>query len=159
MGHYGLVCQKWASSGPRLSSNNTIMAPNTQTQPLATSTSANSITDTSLFCSIGCREKLTHKMLVHNREAWRCSCHPLGNSRKVQERIIVPHLEWVDSLEWFAHKTPESLPTLAVQVELLPEMHNSFHRPLPEAALKPKHITGVADLDAYGAWRPFSTSA
>jgi Fe-S-cluster containining protein len=103
MGHLSSVCRKKPDSG-NIQQGTT--APQ-QAQATRNNTFANEDSDNATwFLSYGCMDEFTHSSLMTNKAAWRSRNHPLSKSSKTQERFIIPHMEWTESMGRFAHCQP-----------------------------------------------------
>jgi hypothetical protein len=82
----------------------------------------------SWFMAYGCQDEFTHAIIQENKAAWRSAHQPKPSSKQIHERILVPHMEWVESLDRFAQRRPHQLPRLSVDVSVLTETHTAFHK-------------------------------
>lgn len=83
-----------------------------------------------------------------NKAAWQASNHHMANSRVIHKSVIVPHMEWIDSIGRFAHRSPPHLPCLTVSVQVLNTTHSAFNRPVPESSTQAVKFNTIADTGA-----------
>ena len=146
IGHFSNVCRKKNSAAPTSQS----ASPHPKGSHSNTMTHAEDDNST-WFTSYGCIDEFTHSSLMANKAAWSSRNHPLSQSSKTHKRVIVPHMEWVDSIGRFAHRHPPSLPSLPVSVQILHDTHAAFHCPLscqPRDGKGQGIITAIADTGA-----------
>ena len=124
LGHLGTVCRKNASDKSSHNSLNT------------------------WFTSSDQQNSFTMAALQENKAAWQTQQHPLSDSKRMQERFIVPHMEWIDSLGRFARRRPIALPELSIEARVLTDTHASFHRPINKSVDLRCNIDAIADTGA-----------
>ena len=92
-------------------------------------------------------KKFVSDLQRENRRAWKSSGHLTSRINTIQDRIIVPHIEWDIAQQGFTPRQPQPLPQLLVRIDIIQEAHVAFNHPISDEQCI--HIHNHDRVDAY----------